>query len=89
MKNTHNEISPWQARLIEKYGQEVADRIWYEFLRVEGDYEFVDTFRACNPYDAEDLAQYNEIRDGGCCGSAEFQVTHKGSVYWFGFNYGH
>ena len=81
--------SLWHARMVERHGCEVADRIFYEFSRVEGSYEYVDTWRDCNAYNRKDLARYMRIRRNACCGFAEFQIIHKGNVYWVGFNYGH
>lgn len=81
--------SRWRLEMVAKYGETIADKIFYEFWRVEGDYECVDNWRDCNPYDKEDRAKYDNCVQHGCCGFADFQIAHGGQVYWFGFNYGH
>ena len=84
-----NMASDWKTDLVERYGQEAADKIWYEFNRIEGDYECVDNFRACDAYDSEDVRRYKQRQEDGCCGSADFQIMHGDNIYWFGFNHGH
>ncbi len=53
-------------------------------------YEYSDNLRIANLSDPESVAQYEEQRRNGCCGSEDYIKFHwKGTEYWFGFNYGH
>ena len=55
-------------------------------------HECRDNFRLCRA-DArwEQSKRYQAIKAGGCCGSFDVELTNPqtGSVFWYGFNYGH
>lgn len=56
----------------------------------KGEYEYVDNIRLARQGDA-DCAEYEEIRQGGCCGfmDTEFGPSPGGHTYLYGFNHGH
>ena len=52
--------------------------------------EYQDNLRFARSWIAEEMDEYERIREGGCCGSIETSesVMGGGSIL-FGFNYGH
>ncbi len=52
--------------------------------------EYQDNLRFARSWIAEEMDEYERIRERGCCGSIETSesVTGGGSIL-FGFNYGH
>lgn len=51
----------------------------------------VDNHRIADASDPEEVAAYEAIRDGGCCGSFDTQIVHPktGKTILIGCNYGH
>ena len=53
-------------------------------------YEFVDTERFAIEGRTDQIAQYERIADGGCCGSYDGKLQlNEDTVLLYGFNYGH
>lgn len=59
------------------------------FNGLENKYEYMDNYRAALVGDQKAEAEYNKIRDQGCCGSYDEVVTIDGQEWRIGFNYGH
>lgn len=79
-------------RLEERYGMEDASflRKKLEAAIDEADDPCVDNYRVCDLLNEEEVAEYEVLRAGGCCGYHDEVVTApSGREYWIGFNYGH
>jgi len=56
----------------------------------EDDYmEYADNSRVAQKSDPDQVAWYNYVRDHGCCGSCDIELTVDGEVWLLGCNYGH
>jgi|GEM_PF-2215907 len=78
--------------LRERYGEKIG--MWLErefyFLELEADDPCVDNYRCAEVGNEKEEKAYQEIKDGGCCGSAEKIVKHaSGRTFKIGLNYGH
>lgn len=63
---------------------------WEDENNITGDFECQDNFRYANPENQEEMHEYEDIKDGGCCGSHDVELKcSDGTVLWYGFNYGH
>ena len=52
-------------------------------------YEYMDNERVALSTDPEQVAEYNDRKENGCCGSVDRQLKIGDKVYLVGFNYGH
>lgn len=53
------------------------------------EYEYADNFRFGWKDHIGSMEQYEDIRDHGCCGSTDFDITINGRPATIGCNYGH
>jgi len=54
-----------------------------------GDFEDVDNCRVARKDSPEEMAAYQEAREGGCCGFWDTEILVDGVVFLVGCNYGH
>lgn len=59
------------------------------FSDFDAEYECMDNFRAALVGDAEAEAEYDQIKESGCCGRYDQIVEVNGKSWHIGFNYGH
>jgi hypothetical protein len=55
----------------------------------KNDLEYVDNYRYAAMDVRKDMRRYRKIKDKGCCGSFDAEVTIAGRKYMVGCNYGH
>ena len=60
-----------------------------EWMVEEVNDECFDNFRFAFKDDAEAVSKYEDKRNDGCCGSADFDVIVEGRAAMIGCNYGH
>lgn len=62
-----------------------------EYVRgIMENFEYSDNMRIADESNKEQLAVYEKVRSGGCCGFIDYQrFWWNGKCYIFGFNYGH
>jgi hypothetical protein len=85
------------TKLEQKFGVEEAAFLvceigaWFEANGGNDEFDCSDNFRLCRVGDPIGEAEYEEIRNGGCCGSVDTEIgpSPAGHVYRYGFNYGH
>jgi hypothetical protein len=86
-------VKTWPTWVIEAYRASV--NAFWEGTE-EDEYQYADTFRLARKGNEQEEADYETIRQFGCCGSVdtEFVLTNPDdsnevvTVMW-GFNYGH
>ncbi len=60
-----------------------------EWMKEEVDDLCIDNFRFAYQNDSEALYLYEELRDEGCCGFFDEEITVSGKLAQIGCNYGH
>lgn len=64
---------------------------WFEANGGSDEFDCSDNFRLCRVGDSDGEAEYETIRNDGCCGSVDIEIgpSPAGHTYRHGFNYGH
>lgn len=60
-----------------------------KWMEQEVDDPYISDIRFAYLDDPAGLAEFKQIADDGCCGSAEYEVSVKGRLAKAGCNYGH
>lgn len=70
---------------------EIPDNILSEIREIieRGDYEYADNYRAARLGNEVEMVEFDRIKDHGCCGSHDEEITVDGVKWIVGFNYGH
>jgi hypothetical protein len=88
--------TPWHRmldRFVNLYGQEIglflAKRVGAKIRRF--DLSCANNWRIARKHNPKEVSNYHKLRRSGCCGSFDTEITHykSGTVFLFGFNYGH
>jgi hypothetical protein len=69
----------------------VTDYLRNTFLALETNYLFecADNFRIARTWEQDEVAHYDEKRDGGCCGFHDTGLNTERGTIRIGWNYGH
>lgn len=59
------------------------------FETFDAEYECMDNYRAAPVGDEAAEAEYEQIKESGCCGRHDEIVEVNGQKWHIGFNYGH
>lgn len=53
-------------------------------------FDYADNVRIARTCDAQEMSNFEKVREDGCCGSMDWEVVDPHGVRWIlGFNYGH
>lgn len=84
------------GKTLRKYGWTKAEirTAWMHLVEInhdEDNYENTDNLRMARKSNEQEVAEYREAAEKGCCGlyDEELVVEGTGETILFGFNYGH
>ena len=75
--------------LAPRYGRGIAHQITCWFDSCADTYDNIDNFRVAEKGNLVEMAEFENKREQGCCGSHEWAVIFGQREFLVGFNYGH
>jgi hypothetical protein len=90
-KPDSSEYDHMNSLLINRYGPKAGSFLAKRIAKHMRKKDCLSHFRVADVDMPEELAKYEEIQSGGCCGSVDEEIQHYPTArrFKFGFNFGH